>query len=104
LQLNFAALFAGLALIFLLSAIWLGLLFSNRLVQPIVSLVSAARQVSAGHLETKVSTVQSTGDLATLGSTFNQMTDRLQSQRDELLPQMISLMNAAASWKRCCAG
>jgi two-component system nitrogen regulation sensor histidine kinase NtrY len=85
LQLNFAALFAGLALIFLLSAIWLGLLFSNRLVQPIVSLVSAARQVSAGHLETKVSTVQSTGDLATLGSTFNQMTDRLQSQRDELV-------------------
>jgi two-component system nitrogen regulation sensor histidine kinase NtrY len=85
LQLNFAALFAGLALIFLLSAIWLGLLFSNRLVQPIVSLVSAARQVSAGHLETKVSTVQSTGDLATLGRTFNQMTDRLQSQRDELI-------------------
>lgn len=84
LQLNFAALYAGLAFIFLLSAIWLGLLFSNRLVQPIVSLVSAARQVSAGELDTKVSIENATGDMATLGATFNQMTDRLQSQRREL--------------------
>lgn len=84
LQLNFAALYAGLAFIFLLSAIWLGLLFSNRLVQPIVSLVSAARQVSAGELDTKVSIENAAGDMATLGATFNQMTDRLQSQRQEL--------------------
>ncbi len=84
LQLNFAALYAGIAFIFLLSAIWLGLLFSNRLVQPIVSLVSAARQVSAGELDTKVSVENATGDMATLGATFNQMTDRLQSQRQEL--------------------
>ena len=85
LQLNFAALFAGLALIFLLSAIWLGLLFSNRLVEPIVGLVSAARKVSSGDLDTKVSTLRSTGDLATLGRTFNQMTDRLKTQREELV-------------------
>ncbi len=84
LQLNFAALYAGLAFIFLLSAIWLGLLFSNRLVQPIVSLVSAARLVSAGELNTKVSIKDAAGDMATLGATFNQMTDRLQSQRKEL--------------------
>lgn len=84
LQLNFAALYAGIAFIFLLSAIWLGLLFSNRLVQPIVSLVAAARQVSSGELNTKVSIENATGDMATLGATFNQMTDRLQSQRQEL--------------------
>lgn len=84
LQLNFAALYAGLAFIFLLSAIWLGLLFSNRLVQPIVSLVAAARLVSAGELDTKVSIENAAGDMATLGATFNQMTDRLQSQRKEL--------------------
>lgn len=84
LQLNFAALYAGLAFIFLLSAIWLGLLFSNRLVQPIVALVAASRRVSAGQLDTKVSVYKSTGDLATLGATFNQMTERLSSQREEL--------------------
>jgi two-component system nitrogen regulation sensor histidine kinase NtrY len=84
LQLNFAALYAGLAFIFLLSAIWLGLLFSNRLVQPIVALVSAARQVSAGELDTKVAVTNTTGDMATLGATFNQMTERLSSQRAEL--------------------
>lgn len=85
LQLNFAALYAGIAFIFLLSAIWLGLLFSNRLVQPIVSLVSAARRVSSGELDAKVSIENATGDMATLGLTFNQMTDRLQSQRKELI-------------------
>ena len=85
LQLNFAALFAGLALIFLLSAIWLGLLFSNRLVQPIVGLVPAARRVSSGELDTKVSTVRATGDLATVGRTFKQMTDRVKRQREELV-------------------
>ena len=84
LQLNFAALYAGVAFIFLLSAIWLGLLFSNRLVQPIVSLVTAAQNVSAGKLDTKVLINKSTGDLATLGFTFNQMTERLKSQREEL--------------------
>ncbi len=85
LTLNFAALFAGLAMIFLLSAILLGLMFSNRLVEPIVGLVTAARRVSSGELDTKVSTRQATGDLATLGQTFNQMTDRLKSQRQELV-------------------
>jgi two-component system nitrogen regulation sensor histidine kinase NtrY len=85
LTLNFAALFAGLAMIFLMSAVLLGLMFSNRLVQPIVGLVSAARRVSAGDLDTKVSIRQATGDLATLGQTFNQMTDRLKSQRHDLI-------------------
>ena len=85
LTLNFATFFAGLAMIFLMSAILLGLMFSNRLVEPIVSLVSAARRVSSGELDTKVSTRHATGDLATLGQTFNQMTDRLKTQREELV-------------------
>lgn len=41
--------------------------------------------MSSGELDTKVSIENATGDMATLGLTFNQMTDRLQSQREELI-------------------
>jgi two-component system nitrogen regulation sensor histidine kinase NtrY len=84
-QLTFALVYAGVALIFLLSAIWLGLWFADRLVEPIINLVNASRRVSQGDLDAKVPTRGGPGDLATLGRTFNQMTDQLKSQHDDLM-------------------
>jgi two-component system, NtrC family, nitrogen regulation sensor histidine kinase NtrY len=84
-QLTFALVYAGVALIFLLSAIWLGLWFADRLVEPIINLVNASRKVSQGDLDAKVPTRGGPGDLATLGRTFNQMTDQLKSQHDALM-------------------
>jgi two-component system, NtrC family, nitrogen regulation sensor histidine kinase NtrY len=84
-QLTFALVYAGVALIFLLSAIWLGLWFADRLVEPIIALVNASRRVSEGDLEVKVPAHGGPGDLSTLGRTFNQMTDQLKSQRDDLM-------------------
>ena len=73
-QLTFALVYAGVALIFLLSAIWLGLWFADRLVEPIINLVNASRKVSQGDLDAKVPMRGGPGDIATLGRTFNQMT------------------------------
>ena len=84
-QLTFALMYAGVALIFLLSAVWLGLWFADRLVEPIINLVNAARRVSRGDLAVKVPAERGPGDLTTLGQTFNQMTDRLKTQHDELM-------------------
>jgi two-component system nitrogen regulation sensor histidine kinase NtrY len=84
-QLTFALMYAGVALIFLLSAVWLGLWFADRLVEPIINLVNAARRVSGGDLAVKVPAEGGPGDLTTLGQTFNQMTDRLKTQHDELM-------------------
>lgn len=84
-QLTFGLMYIGVAFIFLLAAIWLGLWVADRLVEPIVRLVNAARAVSRGDLESKVETEGDRGDLATLGRTFNQMTSQLKSQRDELV-------------------
>lgn len=84
-QLTFALVYAGVALIFLLSAIWLGLWFADRLVEPIINLVNASRRVSQGDLDAKVPARGGPGDLSTLGSTFNQMTDQLKSQRNDLM-------------------
>jgi two-component system nitrogen regulation sensor histidine kinase NtrY len=85
LQFTFALVYAGVALIFLLSSIWFGLWFSDRLVEPIINLVNASRRVSQGDLDAKVAAQRGPGDLATLGRTFNQMTDQLKSQRDDLM-------------------
>lgn len=85
LQVTFAMMFGGVAVIFLLTAVWLGMWFADRLVEPIVELVRGARKVSEGELATKVKVGGGTGDIATLGMTFNQMTSQLETQRSELI-------------------
>ncbi len=84
-QLTFALMYIGVSLIFLLAAIWFGFWVADRMVQPIVRLVDAARSVSRGQLDVKVPVRRDEGDLATLGRTFNNMTGQLRSQRDELI-------------------
>lgn len=84
-QVAFALVYLGVALVLLLSAIWIGFGFANRLVSPIRALISAADDVSKGNLAVKVHTEKSGGDLANLGETFNKMTGQLLGQRDALL-------------------
>lgn len=84
-QIAFALVYLGVALVLLLSAIWIGFGFANRLVSPIRRLISAADQVSKGNLYVEVMTEKSEGDLANLGTTFNNMTGQLRGQRDALL-------------------
>ncbi|MFD1694220.1 sensor histidine kinase NtrY-like [Roseibium aestuarii] len=84
-QVAFALVYLGVALILLLSAIWIGFGFANGLVAPIRTLISAADEVSKGNLSVKVETNRSEGDLANLGQTFNKMTGQLVGQRDALL-------------------
>lgn len=84
-QFTFALMYVGVSLVFLLTAIWFGVWVADRIVQPITRLVGAARRVSEGELDVKVPVRRNEGDLATLGRTFNQMTDQLQSQRDDLI-------------------
>lgn len=84
-QIAFGLMFTVIALTVLMSAVLIGLNFSNWLVAPIRRLVSAANMVSTGDLHVQVPVIQSEGDLAHLGETFNKMTSELKSQRDELV-------------------
>jgi two-component system, NtrC family, nitrogen regulation sensor histidine kinase NtrY len=85
LQIAFALMFALIALLVTLSAVFLGLSFANRLVQPIRRLIGAAGQVAAGNLGVEVHIRKSEGDLANLGDTFNKMTTQLRQQREDLI-------------------
>ncbi len=84
-QIAFALMYTVIALIVLLSAVWIGLNFANYLVAPIRRLIGAAQVVSTGNLYVQVPTRRSEGDLAQLGETFNKMTQELRTQRDDIV-------------------
>ena len=83
-QVAFASMFGLIAFIVLLSAVWFGLNFSNRLVTPIRRLIHAADQVATGNFYVQVPVRRSEGDLAHLGETFNKMTSELRRQHEGL--------------------
>ena len=83
-QIAFASMFTLIALIVLLSAIWFGLNFANRLVSPIRRLIHATDQVATGNFYVQVPVRRGEGDLAHLGETFNKMTSELRHQHDRL--------------------
>ncbi|HZD90621.1 MAG TPA: PAS domain-containing sensor histidine kinase [Pseudolabrys sp.] len=84
-QVAFALMYTVIALIVLLSAVWIGLNFANRLVAPIRRLIGAANLVSTGNLFVRVPVRASEGDLASLGETFNRMTQELRTQHDDIM-------------------
>ena len=83
-QVAFASMFALIALIVLLSAIWFGLNFSTWLVAPIRRMIHATDQVTTGNFYVQVPIRKGEGDLAHLGETFNKMTSELRRQHDSL--------------------
>jgi two-component system, NtrC family, nitrogen regulation sensor histidine kinase NtrY len=84
-QLNFGFTYAFLALVLLLAAIWMGMRFSERLVEPLVRLLSAARRVAQGDFNAKVVAIDGPGDLINLSQTFNMMTDQVRLHQNQLV-------------------
>jgi two-component system, NtrC family, nitrogen regulation sensor histidine kinase NtrY len=84
-QLTFGMVYALVAFVFLLAAMWIGLWFSDRLVAPIVRLLDASRRVAQGDFGAKISTIEGIGDLETLARTFNFMTDQVAQHQAELM-------------------
>ena len=84
-QLQFAALYAMVALVVLLAAIWSGLWAANRLVRPVSDLIDAAGRVSEGDLTAQVWVERGDDELGMLGLAFNRMTQQLSTQRGDLV-------------------
>jgi two-component system nitrogen regulation sensor histidine kinase NtrY len=82
---NFALLYAAVALVMLLAAIWLGLGSANRIVRPISRLIGAAERISEGDLKAQVTVEKDDDELANLGHAFNRMTGQLDAQREALI-------------------
>ena len=85
LQLTFALIFAVVALMLLLAAVWVGLAFANHLSKPIGLVIAAAKKVGAGDLSARVETRGTADEIGTLAQAFNRMTGELDRQRQDLL-------------------
>ncbi|MCW3849163.1 ATP-binding protein [Sphingomonas sp. LB-2] len=84
-QLSFNAALFGVALLIMILTVWIALAVADRLVRPLNLLVGAARRVAEGDLAARVPEQQSGDEVATLGETFNSMTERLQAQTGALI-------------------
>ena len=84
-EVAFGLVYAGVTLVLLVAAIWLGFGFANRLVSPIRHLIAAADSVARGNLRAVVPVDPRAGDIAHLGETFNTMTRELASQQSKLM-------------------
>lgn len=84
-EITFAMIFILVGLLLLFVAIWIGLVFANRLSRPISELAGAAERVRAGDLSARVDEGPDSDELGLLSRAFNRMTDQLEGQRHELV-------------------
>ncbi len=84
LQFQFAAVFIGVSLILLLTAIWLGLVFSARVVAPIHQLIKATERVKSGDLTVTLQEGAKNDEIGTLFKAFNRMIGNLQRNQKQI--------------------
>ncbi len=84
-EVTFAMIFILVGLLLLFVAIWIGLVFANRLSRPITDLAEAAERIRAGDLTARVGEGPETDELGLLSRAFNRMTNQLEGQRSELV-------------------
>ena len=81
----YGLLYLGFASFVILSAIWLGMLFAERLSRPVGRLAGAAQRVGAGDFDVQVQEDKGDDEIAMLSRVFNRMTKQVKRQRDDLI-------------------
>ena len=84
-QITFTLFYVVVSLLLLLTAVWLGLVFANRMVRPISALMAATERVRSGGLDTRLPEGEADDELDALARAFNRMTGQLESQRADLI-------------------
>ena len=84
-QLRVAGIFFVIVLVLLLVAIWIGLVYAERLSRPISALIGAAERVREGDLSVRVGESSTGNELGMLSRAFNRMAAQLGDQRRELI-------------------
>ena len=81
---NFYMVFILISLLILLISILIGLLFADTLIKPIKNLIKTSNKIKSGDLTAKVPQISSGDEMSLLIKTFNEMTQKLKTQRTEL--------------------
>ncbi|MBI2737541.1 MAG: HAMP domain-containing protein [Rhodospirillales bacterium] len=75
----------AIALLMLLAAMWLAILFASRLTAPIGGLMAAAERVRGGDLSARVEEGPANDELGQLTRSFNRMASQIEQQRGDLI-------------------
>jgi two-component system nitrogen regulation sensor histidine kinase NtrY len=75
----------AIALLMLLAAVWLAILFASRLTEPIGGLMAAAERVRGGDLAARVEEGPLNDELGQLSRSFNRMASQIEQQRGDLI-------------------
>ena len=75
----------AIAVLMLLAAVWLAILFATKLTEPIGGLMSAAEQMRGGNLAVRVEEGPPNDELGQLARSFNRMASQIEQQRGELV-------------------
>jgi two-component system nitrogen regulation sensor histidine kinase NtrY len=92
-QLAIFVICGAIALLMLLAAVWLAILFATRLTEPIGGLMAAAERVRDGDLAARVEEGPPNDELGQLARSFNRMTSQIEQQRGELVHANAELDN-----------
>ena len=73
------------SLLVVAAAVWFAILLASRMVTPIGELAEAAEKVGGGDLDARVEIEGAGDEIATLGRSFNRMTEQLKAQQQALI-------------------
>ena len=75
----------AIALLMLLAAVWLAILFASRITEPIGGLMAAAERMRGGDLTVRVEEGPPNDELGQLARSFNRMASQIEQQRRDLV-------------------
>ncbi len=84
-HLYFMLMFMAVALMLLLAAIWVALIFAGRIAKPIGDLIDASERVRLGDLSVRVTPSSDEDEIAYLMRSYNRMTAQLDEQQKNLV-------------------
>ena len=84
-KITFAIIYIIIVSLLLFLTIVLAVTFAQRLTKPIINLISASKNISAGKLDSRVPDVDADEEIKSLNQNFNNMIERLKKQQDKLL-------------------
>ncbi|WP_417782338.1 ATP-binding protein [Terasakiella pusilla] len=84
-HISFVMIFLIIALMLLLAAAWLGMMFANQMVSPLTDLIGATERIREGDLGARVNKEHGADEIGMMGRAFNRMAEQLQSHRNELI-------------------
>lgn len=85
LQLSFAVMFSLVAVLMVLSSLWLGLNLANSIALPLARIITVADEVKRGNMRIRVEGREEVDEISRLGTSFNSMLEELSASREQLV-------------------